>query len=159
MQPHTIGHSSKCVAPCQRELPLRQDDSARESGQLTVSAGEVRLDPRRLRSPDAAERAATATRGTELAVGADLRRWVVARRQRSRLRAGPDLPSESSSGSGVATATAAVRIRSKLSLSRRTSKGPPWSRGCEGPLHGCMACGRTCGVSQERDTPEPHAVL
>jgi hypothetical protein len=37
-------------------------DPATERGELTIRAGEVRLDPRRLRGPDTAERPATAAR-------------------------------------------------------------------------------------------------
>ena len=48
---------SECVAGL---LSFRQHDTTCECRQLTVSSGEVRLDPRRRGGPHAPERAATA---------------------------------------------------------------------------------------------------
>ena len=54
------------VTNCERyafqTLLLRQHHPASERGELTICAGEVRLDPRRLRGPDTPERPATAAR-------------------------------------------------------------------------------------------------
>ena len=56
---YTVNHLSVCRKD---ESSLRQHHSSGERRKLTVSAGEVRLDPSRLRGPDTAESPSTPSR-------------------------------------------------------------------------------------------------